>query len=368
MVDFELDALLVTMFDNVRFVSDASLCDYPEQLFDGYAAIVRRGGAVELLSMFGDQGADPRPLPFPELPHVRSLVSLPACYSWGVAPGVFAAALECTLGADVGRLGVDALPSVVQQALTARSYVPVAAELQLRRAVKHPDEVALMRAGAALLDRGVTAGLRAFAEGDSERDAGAALAAEGYAAGIEGISHLLVGTPQAGGVSAAHGSPYLTDRRLRPGESARIDAGFYTPGGYASDIARTVVRGTPSPKLADAYARLCEAYDQATAALRAGTSSASFWQLARDRVESLGYEPYLMLIGHGIGMRVTELPMITCPAMRLEDVAFEEGMVIAVEYHVIDDGLPLSLEDVWLITAGEPESLTGATRSLTLEP
>lgn len=367
LVDLDLDALLVRMFDNVRWVSDALLCDYPEQLYDGYAAIVRRDGSVDVLSMFGDQVAEPQPAPFPDLPHVRSLVSLPACYSWGAAPDTFVAVLERALGPDVDRLGVDELPGAVQQSLKARSCVLVAAELQLRRAVKHPDEIALMRAGAAVLDRAVAAGLRVFAEGGSEREAGAAFAAVGYETGIEGISHLLVSTPQTDSVFPAHGSPYLGDHRLQPGESARIDAGFYTRGGYASDIARTVVRGTPSPTLTDAYTRLCEAYDQAIVALRAGTSSASFWNVARDRVESLGYTPYLALIGHGIGLRVTELPMLTGPAMRMEDVTFEEGMVIAVEYHVSHDGLPLSLEDVWLITPGEPESLTGASRSLTLE-
>lgn len=357
MDDLELDAIVVRMFDNVRWVTDMPLADYPEQLMDGFAAIVHRDGRTTELSMFADQVAEAGE---------DGVVPLPACYSWSVSPQPFVDAIARTLGKEAKRIGVDELPAQVQQGLKGRTCVPIAAELQRRRAVKHPDELAIMRQAAGTLDQGVAAGLRRFAEGGSEREAGAALAAAGYERGIEGISHVLFRTPSGDGVSAAHGSPYLGERRLADGETARIDAGFYV-NGYASDIARTVVRGHPSPSLADAYARLCEIYDATMLALQVGSASAAFWNVARDRVESLGCGPYRMLIGHGIGLRVTEVPMITGPAMRAEDVTFEANMVIAVEFHLTHDGQPLSLEDVWIVTETGPESITGAPRSLTLE-
>lgn len=371
-----LDALLVVMFDNVRWVSEIPLCDYAEQLHDGYAAIVDRDGAVDVLTMFAGQDEQVVREPHAELPHVRSLAALPACYPRGIDPGGFAAAVARLLrGRGLSRLGVDELPANSQESLLAAapglSCVPVAADLQRRRTVKHPDEIALLREGAAILDVAVTAGLRSLAEGGSEREAGAAFAASGYAQGVEGVSHLLMRTGQRDAASSdanpwSQQSAYLADRAMQAGDAGRIDAGFYNVGGYTSDIARTVVRGTPARSLAEAYARLCDAYDATVTELVPGTPVSRLWELTRDRLENLGYAPYRQLCGHSIGLRVTEVPMITAPTMLADDVTLEADMVIAFEFHVVHSGQPLSIEDMWLVGGGTPSSLTHASRSLDL--
>jgi Xaa-Pro dipeptidase len=61
-------------------------------------------------------------------------------------------------------------------------------------------------------------------------------------------------------------------------------------------------------------------------------------------------------IGHGIGIELDELPVLSP-----NDLVLEEGMVFALEPKFVLPGLgAIGIENTWLVTVGAPEVLTPA--------
>ena len=67
-------------------------------------------------------------------------------------------------------------------------------------------------------------------------------------------------------------------------------------------------------------------------------------------------EGQVRFIGHGVGIELDELPVLSP-----NDLALEEGMVFALEPKFVLPGLgAIGIENTWLVTAGAPEVLTPA--------
>lgn len=85
-------------------------------------------------------------------------------------------------------------------------------------------------------------------------------------------------------------------------------------------------------------------------------------RLINGALRKAGYPhtPYSM--GHGVGMRTCELPIIYRPDLMDEDVRFEAGMVIAIEPETrVESGgrqVVLKIEDMFEVTATGLRRLT----------
>lgn len=150
--------------------------------------------------------------------------------------------------------------------------------------------------------------------------------------------------------------------RLRPGDAVTVDL-VGASEGYAADATRTLFRGDPDPRLAEALAA-CEAIlADLEGMMVPGTPAGSLYDRGLELAEAAGFGAAWMgagparvrFVGHGIGLEINELPFLAHGL----DRPFQEGNVIAVEPKLVFPGLgAVGVEDTYVVRAGGPERLT----------
>lgn len=115
-------------------------------------------------------------------------------------------------------------------------------------------------------------------------------------------------------------------------------------------MARTGFVGRPAKWLSDAYATFQEAYLKAVQAVKPGMKASELDGLLRSSIRELGYGEYPHTSGHGVGLRVCELPNLHSPEYLIEDMTLASGMVLSIEPMVDVSGVSLKIEDVVLVT------------------
>jgi Xaa-Pro aminopeptidase len=140
-------------------------------------------------------------------------------------------------------------------------------------------------------------------------------------------SEEVLATSIASGPNGAFPHHHSGGRRLQVGDSITLDLGGRLRG-YASDITRMAVIGTPTPRYEGVHRTVEAAVKAALAAARPGALLKDVDLAARAVIEQAGYGQYFVhRIGHGLGLSIHELPSVT----HLNTQAVEEGMVFSVE-------------------------------------
>ncbi|HZW32409.1 MAG TPA: Xaa-Pro peptidase family protein [Isosphaeraceae bacterium] len=201
------------------------------------------------------------------------------------------------------------------------------------RAVKSPDEVAMIRRTVRYADRGVEALLAAAYYG--------ATAAEGFARTgalsrtiIREVddweiltTRVLLATWASPTSAQPHSVPDLNDR-LREGPHVALS--FLRVNGYAAECERTFFTAPPSQEGRRAFRAMEEARGIAFRMIRPGVACGELDQAVNEFLRAEGYageECRLHRTGHGIGLGNHEAPWV---AEGSTDV-FAENMVISVE-------------------------------------
>lgn len=232
------------------------------------------------------------------------------------------------------------------------------------RAVKSPEELALMRAAAALTDYGQTV----FRELARPGALMAAVDAETVLRmRVEGARRLpgsdltarsfsLTGPDSA----APHGTGAGSDARIERGHGI-VNIIIASLGGYVVENERTLFVGEPSAEQRRAYACALEAQAAAVAACVPGAPIAGIDRAARAVIERHGFAANVFhRAGHGIGLRGHDLP---------EDMAFNERPLRAGEVYTIEPGIYLwgvggfRIDDT-VVVGDSPERLTSTPREL----
>ena len=227
--------------------------------------------------------------------------------------------------------------------------------------IKFPDEIAILREAARLVDEGVAAAVAKCVRGASELDIAARASARMLKLGAEFINHMTV----RAGSHASGNFPFPTQRRLADGECVQIDIGCVV-GGYVSDTNRTVVVGRASADqkaLFEVGQRMLEA---AIEAVRPGVSASMVYKAAFGVAERAGMEARVSIpfAGHGIGLSLQEPPFIDASATTI----LQPGMVLALEPGVYAEGVGGSRpEEMILVTDTGCEVLTKFPRDADLE-
>ena len=158
--------------------------------------------------------------------------------------------------------------------------------------------------------------------------------------------------------------PHYTPGRVRVGDASHVlvDWGAIGPGGYVSDITRTIVGPSPSKRLAEVYEAVREANEAGIAAVRPGATGPDVDAAARAVLERHGLaEWFSHSLGHGIGLKVHEMPRLA-PNSTSE---LRPGMVVTVEPGVYLPGeIGVRIEDDVLVTEDGCEVLTGLPKSI----
>jgi len=165
----------------------------------------------------------------------------------------------------------------------------------------------------------------------------------------------------ASGPNAAKPHARPTDRTMEAGETIVIDAGAMVEG-YNADCTRTFATGPLPEELKAAYQATLEGQLAGLEAVRAGVTGIDADAAARDKIEAAGLgEHFGHGLGHGVGLEVHEAPRLS----RESSDTLVAGNVATVEPGVYLEGLGgIRIEDLVVVTDGEPEILTSFTKDL----
>ena len=225
------------------------------------------------------------------------------------------------------------------------------------RAVKDAVELHELRRAAVIIDQVMCALGRESLVGRSEAEVSWWVEKEIRNAGAEGVSFEPI---VASGPNAAIPHHHPGDRRIEPAETVIVDAGARVEG-YCSDCTRTLATGELDHELRRAY-ELCLGTQQAVLErVEAGVRTADLDLQARADIEESGVAPVLHSLGHGVGLDVHELPVLS----HLSDETLEVGHVVTVEPGVYLAGRGgVRIEDLVVITEDGAEVLTPVTKEL----
>lgn len=156
-----------------------------------------------------------------------------------------------------------------------------------------------------------------------------------------------------------HGRPGKTV--LKEGAFILIDFGC-TVDGFASDMTRTMVLGSASPKQRKVYSLVKNAQEAACRGARADMRAKAIDALARDSIIMAGYgEAFGHALGHGVGRRIHEPPRVSGRI----PLKLPENTVITIEPGIYLPGFGgVRIEDMVVLQQGGAERLTHFPREL----
>lgn len=261
------------------------------------------------------------------------------------------AALDCP-----GRgLGLDpATPFAFADALAqATGQPPVSAGPMIvaQRQLKSAAELALIQTAmdaSVAVQRAVHAGLR---PGMTTTEVAEFVTAAHVALGLK---PLFVAVQFGAATAYPHGVPY--PQTLAAGDMVLVDLGG-TLQGYRSDITRTYVHGTPTPRQRQLWELERRAQEAAFAAARPGAACAAVDAAARSVLEAAGFGPGYQVpglphrTGHGLGLDIHEEPYI----VKGNETPLQPGMCFSIEPMLCVYGeCGVRLEDIAYMTETGP--------------
>jgi Xaa-Pro aminopeptidase len=278
-----------------------------------------------------------------------------------------AAACEWLAEAGVKRCGFDETQTTVATLAAMRKAVPaklrrpifVAVEplVARLREVKDADEIAKMRAAAALGCRLFDRMLRFLQPGMTEMAVAAELEHAARLAGAEAMSFQTI---VASGERSALPHGHATQAKLPRRGFVTLDFGVLLEG-YCSDMTRTVHLGRAHVGEREAYDAVLEAQEAGVAAVRAGVTTGEVDEAARSVLRRAGLaEWFTHSTGHGVGLEIHESPRLAAKQTQRLDA----GMIVTIEPGVYMPGkFGVRIEDTVLVTRSGCEILTPSPKA-----
>ena len=232
----------------------------------------------------------------------------------------------------------------LQKSAPKLSLHPCTALMDRVRWIKTPEEVALIRKGADLLDDAYLEAFRRIRAGDTERKVHADIIGTCLRLGFEwahGIFNVFRNTVPYGGES---------DMVIEKGDAIRTDYVGYLLS-YPGHQSRTVIVGEPTAEQKRDYAINLEVHRGLIDRCRPGAKVHDLWAWTMGEYRKAGWPDHHMLIGHGVGCWWHQQEPIL---RRKSEHVLEEGMVLALEPHVNF----WHVQDMILVKKGAPELLS----------
>jgi Xaa-Pro dipeptidase len=229
------------------------------------------------------------------------------------------------------------------------------------RMFKSPAEIALMQRANDITLAALGAAFQTMREGMSQQQLSANVAAAHRALGVGGDGGLVLFAESS---SFPHGS--LKPRTLREHDIVLIDTGCQVEG-YASDITRTSVFGTPTQRQRDIWDLEQRAQNAAFAAAKVGATCESVDAAARKVITDAGFGPDYKTpglphrTGHGIGLDGHEWTNF----VRGNQTPIQPGMCFSDEPTVVLPGeFGVRHEDCLYLTESGPRFFTPLSVSI----
>ena len=272
--------------------------------------------------------------------------------------GDLAKRLRGRAGFDDEDLSVAAHGKLAEKAGDGVELAPAAGLVERLRALKDTSEVAAMRAAAELATAAYDSLRERGLAGRTEREVAVGLVRFMEDAGADGPSFPPIVA------SGAHGAlPHAVPRDLEiPRDTlVVIDAGARVDG-YCSDCTRTLATGELDEDAVEIYELVLRAQVESLAATRAGAECRAVDAVAREIIDAAGHEEHFGHgLGHGVGLEVHEAPRLGKTA----EGTLERANAVTVEPGVYVPGsVGVRIEDLVIVSDGEPEVLTGFPKQL----
>ena len=231
------------------------------------------------------------------------------------------------------------------------------AMLSQMRAVKTAEEIKKITAAQSITDAAFEHILKAMTPNMTEVDVALELEFFMRKNGAEAMAFDVISV--SGSASALpHGVP----------RNVKLESGFLTmdfgakKDGYCSDMTRTVVIGKADAEMKKLYGTVLTEQKSALDVLTAGFSCAEADKVARDIINSAGYEGcFGHSLGHGVGRYIHEEPRLSSKA----EGVLEVGNVVTVEPGIYLEGkYGCRIEDMVAITDGGIHNFTKSKKEL----
>ena len=336
-----LDGLLVTPGPDLKYLTGYSPLSAAERLM---VLVVRAGAEPVLVLPDFERGGAPAALSCLEWTDGQDAYAVAAAV---IPPGRYAISDVCWALHLLG----------LQRAQPQASLKPMSVALPLIRAVKDPDELALMAAAGAAVDAAFAAIVRVPFAGRTELDVAADLDRLLHEHGHESVDFTIVGS----GPNGANPHHDASDRVIQEGEFVVLDFGGFVAG-YGSDTTRTVHVGEPSDEERRVYEVVNAAQEAAVQAVRPGVACEDVDEAARASIGAAGYGEYFThRTGHGIGTETHEPPYIVAGST----LPLEPGMTFSIEPGVyLPDRFGVRIEDIVAVTEDGVRRLNTSTHDL----
>jgi Xaa-Pro aminopeptidase len=227
----------------------------------------------------------------------------------------------------IGLVGRGALPSGLVDAIrnkVSATLVDASDLVDRSKAIKSPEEIALLRRTAAMQDALMAKVVQAIKPGMRDSDLGAIAQYEGQLLGSE--QGIFRGSSEPLGRPAILRGRHFQDRVLQRGDYISLLIENNGPGGYYTELARTMVLGKASPELRDAFAVVCEAQKHTVGKLKPGAACPDIHASHDAFMKSCGAPPEQRLYGHSQGYDMVERPLLR----RDETIPLAADMSVAV--------------------------------------
>ena len=167
----------------------------------------------------------------------------------------------------------------------------------------------------------------------------------------------------ASGENTAPIHRFASDRQIRRGDLVFMDLGGCF-NGYFSDVTRTIVVGKPNDEQVRIFTAVFDSILATREMMKPGVTNSAVNEAARAAKTKHGFEGYLGVLGHGIGVSAFPPPLIGDVSATGEKVfELEPYMTFSIEPTVTIPGVPggggARLEDCFMITEEGNEVLSG---------
>lgn len=346
MKERDLELLLVS---GIRFVAATGYLRYLTnwaEPFAGEALVFPREGEPTFLARTGERAM-----------LVRDLLGLQSSVG---STGLHAAAALKKTGCK--RIGICGLKTMVAefyvqltQALPEVEFVEVGDLLDDIRMIKSAEEMGLVRRSAGLSDTAFQIFSMLVGSGRREADVFVEVDHVVKMLGAENTYFMMSADPHP--VTKFIDLAFDTYEK---GDLILFNAEVQGPGGYYTQLQRTVSIGTPTKEVRTAYAACLAALDKAASLLRPGSRAQDIHRAIGEVISGAGFEVGLHP-GHSQGLDIFERPLITPN----ETTTLRAGMVMVLHPHVLlPSGGGVWIGETFEVTEDGPRDLQSSSKDL----
>lgn len=265
----------------------------------------------------------------------------------------------------IGIAGGGALPhkfmTRIDRELAPIRLVDITEAVDWLKAIKSPEEIVAIRKAAHMQDEIFIRLLAKVKPGMRDTDITALAQYEGRLLGSE--QGLFLGTSAPLGVRSGFADRYQQGRTLRPGEHFTILIENNGPGGFYTELARTMVFGKATPQLLDGFAAMKAAQDHTLSLIKPGASCRDIAAAHDEYMQARNFPPELRLYCHGQGYDLVERPLVRHD----ETMTLAAGMNLAVHPGYETDAMFAVICDNYLVEANGPSECLHRTEKKIFE-